>query len=100
MSLFKSWSDPVQVDSDEIKDLLSRAPRVGNVGIFSRESPKVILYKEDGSEIGTVDLDLDSYSDANVRVKLMDLKPTLHIYAYKVVGDESGHPFAGQIMVL
>ena len=68
--------------------------------MFSRESPKVILYKEDGSEIGTVDLDLDSYSDANVRAKLMELKPTLHIYAYKVVGDESSHPFAGQIVVL
>ncbi len=100
MSLFSSWFNPFpQPSLEKLRDVISRAPvRSVSVGIF--KSPKVTLYKEDGSVVGTVDLRLDSYSDANVRAKLMELKPALHIYAYKVVGDESGHPFAGQIMVL
>lgn len=63
-----------------------------------RKSHKVTLYREDGSENGTIELEFDSSSDADVRAKLMELKPALHIYAYKVKG--GGHPFAEQIMVL
>lgn len=79
--------------------LLKRAPRC-NIGICRVPSPTVTLYKENGEEIATMDLDQLATTPSELREKLGQLKPVLNVFAYKVNDESENFPFANKVVIL
>lgn len=100
MSLLDELFDAPRPElSEAMREMLQkRAPRC-NISIFA-PGPTVTLYKENGEEIATMDLDQLATTPSELREKLGQLKPVLNVFAYKVNDESENFPFANQVVIL
>lgn len=84
--------------SDLIKKSRRRMVDLGRCVVV--EAPTVTLYKENGEEIATMDLDQLATTPSELREKLGQLKPVLNVFAYKVNDESENFPFANQVVIL
>lgn len=94
---FPPRSEPSEAES--VREAILRAKKCHlNLGLF--HSTTVTLYKENGEEIATMDLDQLATTPSELREKLGQLKPVLNVFAYKVNDESENFPFANQVVIL
>ena len=99
MSLLDELFDDPRPEREDMLESIKRAQRV-NCGICRFPSPTVTLYKENGEEIATMDLDQLATTPSELREKLGQLKPVLNVFAYKVNDESENFPFANKVVIL
>ena len=100
MSLLDELFDDPRPEREDMLESIKRAQRVVNCGICRFPSPTVTLYKENGEEIATMDLDQLATTPSELREKLGQLKPVLNVFAYKVNDESENFPFANKVVIL
>lgn len=104
MSLLDELFDAPRPElSEGVREAILRASkRPGvNLGLFRGTTvTTVTLYKENGEEIATMDLDQLATTPSELREKLGQLKPVLNVFAYKVNDESENFPFANKVVIL
>lgn len=103
MSLLDELFDaPRPERSEGVREAILRAPKCPvNIGLFRGTTvTTVTLYKENGEEIATMDLDQLATTPSELREKLGQLKPVLNVFAYKVNDESENFPFANKVVIL
>lgn len=95
---FSPRSEPSEAERVREATLRGSKKRHVNLGLF--HSTTVTLYKENGEEIATMDLDQLATTPSELREKLGQLKPVLNVFAYKVNDESENFPFANQVVIL
>ena len=101
MSLLDELFDDPRPELSEgsMREAILRASKRHGVNL-GLHSPTVTLYKENGEEIATMDLDQLATTPSELREKLGQLKPVLNVFAYKVNAGREIFPFANQVVIL
>ena len=94
---FSPRSEPSE--AERVREAILRgSKRHVYLGLF--HSTTVTLYKENGEEIATMDLDQLATTPSELREKLGQLKPVLNVFAYKVNDESENFPFANKVVIL
>ena len=99
MSLLDELFDAPRPELSKVKLEALRRARRCNIGIFA-PGPTVTIYKENGEEIATMDLDQLATTPSELREKLGQLKHVLNVFAYKVNDESENFPYANQVVIL
>ena len=96
---FSPRSEPSE--AERVREAILRGPKLHvNLGLFHGHSTTVTIYKENGEEIATMDLDQLATTPSELREKLGQLKPVLNVFAYKVNDESENFPFANKVVIL
>ena len=101
MSLLDELFDEPRPElSEGMREAILRASKRPGVNLGLFRSHTVTLYKENGEEIATMDLDQLATTPSELREKLGQLKPVLNVFAYKVNDESENFPFANKVVIL
>ena len=101
MSLLDELFDaPRPERSERVREAILRASKRPGVNLGLFRGTTVTLYKENGEEIATMDLDQLATTPSELREKLGQLKPVLNVFAYKVNDESENFPFANKVVIL